>query len=644
MQPANEADAGQGVRYQRNVLIPLKDGVHLAADLCLPAAPGKYPVLMSIYPYQKDGRMGGSHTYASRYFAERGYASLLVDLRGTGSSGGLSVGNLQQESLEGAEAVEWAAAQEWCSGEVALWGISYGGDLSFSIAALRPPHLKAIVPVHGSWGRREDSGGNGCRRCIGTAAWMAMMLALDLVPPLHQDAEGRWMRIWRERLGSYERGGIRGNEEFYKVEDGAPKGTAVERIEVPTFLIGGWRDFFPQAMVDAFGSVRGPKKLLMGPWLHRFPDVAPKEPVDILREMHRFFDQWLKNQDTGITREPDVTVFVQGLEQWKHESAWPVPQARVEEWHLQPGHALARTAAHGDTDDKYLADPTVGTVSTMPDMLQLGVGYPREQAEDDLRSLTYTSAPFKEDVELTGSPEATLQVALEEGEELQLVARLAVVAPNGSSSLITTGWLPAIKREASGHSKPVERGVVEYRVPLWPTSYVVPAGHRLRLAIACSDFPFIWPLCTNPTIKVRHAGSFVRVPTVPKTTQQLPAPALPVPDPKVNRRPWNVPTEPPVWKIERDAVTGGVAVQIESNSDMRTASGASFRFHLSARATTPAKRPDAASVHCEGCIDVRMPNGERVEIRTKSHYTQHSTALSGEVTLDGVRLLSRIWN
>ncbi|MET4324090.1 putative CocE/NonD family hydrolase [Bradyrhizobium sp. RT5a] len=164
----------------RNILNP-PQGRRASGSRSLPARrPGEVCVLMSFYPYQKDGRMGSSHPYASRHFAERGYASLLVDLRRAGSSGGLSEGNLQQESLEGPEAVEWAAAQEWCSGEVALWGISY---LAFAIAALRPPHLKPIVPVHGSWGRREDGGANGCRRCIGTAAWMSMMLALDLAPP-----------------------------------------------------------------------------------------------------------------------------------------------------------------------------------------------------------------------------------------------------------------------------------------------------------------------------------------------------------------------------------------------------------------------------------------------------------------------------
>ncbi|WP_027577178.1 CocE/NonD family hydrolase [Bradyrhizobium sp. WSM1743] len=638
MRHTTEDNTKNNVRCLRNVLIRLDDGIHLAADLYLPVAPGKYPVLVSLYPYRKDDRMGASHEYARGYFAQHGYASLLVDFRGTGGSEGVCKFNLEQEGADAAQVVEWAAAQEWCDGGVAIWGLSYGASVALAAAAQRPPHLKAIAPLYGTSGKREEgSSPGGCESCITNASWLAMMLALDLAPPTFQDHEGRWMRLWRERLRRLERDGIRNSfDDYYAADEGKPKGTATERIDIPAFIIGGWRDYYPQAMVDAYARVAGPKKLLMGPWLHRFPDLLPRAPVDFLNELRRFFDHWLKHEQNGVQHEPNVALYVQGAERWKYEREWPVARAEMQNLHLQPGRALGHTPTRDESGDPYRADPTVGTASTLPDSIQLGVGYPLEQAEDDLRSLTYTSSPLEKGLEITGSPEAILQVTLDEGEELQLVAKLNAVAPDGSSTLITSGWLSA--------ARPIERGVVvEYRIPLWAASYFVPAGHRLRLAIACSDFPFIWPLRTNPTIRVQLAGSLVQVPVVPESAERIGEPALPIPDPAVNRRPWHVPADPSIWKVERDAVTGAVSVEIGSTSDLRTPTGATFRIQLSARATTPATRPDAAAVHCEGRIDVRLSGGERIEVRTRSRFTRDTTVMNGEVTLDGCRLFTAVW-
>ncbi|WP_246663502.1 CocE/NonD family hydrolase [Phyllobacterium endophyticum] len=620
----------------------MDDGVHLAADLYLPATLGKHPVLVSLYPYPKDSRMGASIEHARKYFAQHGYASLLVDLRGTGGSEGVCRLDLEQEALDAAQVVEWAAAQDWCDGAVAVWGISYGAYQSLAVAAQRPPHLKAIAPLYGHTGRREEvTAPGGCKLAIGNASWFAMMLTLDLAPPTFQDHEGRWMRVWRERLRSLENDGIRNLSAFYAADDGRPKGIATERIEVPTYIIGGWRDFYPQAMLDAYARIAGPKKLLMGPWLHRFPDLATRAPVDFLHELRRFFDCWVKGEDNGVLQEPNVTLYVEGSERWKHEREWPIARTQIQHWHLQPSGALGLAPMQGEDSDSYRADPTVGSSSTLPDMIQLGVGYPLDQANDDMRSLTYTSPPLEQGLEITGSPEAILQVALEEGEELQLIAKLNAVAPDGSSTLITTGWLSAIRPESFKCAEPGERRKMsEYRISLWAISYFLPAGHRLRLAIACSDFPFIWPLGTNPSIKMQLAGSCVRVPIVPDSAEPIGGPVLPIPDPAVNRRPWHVPAEPSIWKIERDAVTDAVSVEIGSTSDLRPPTGASVRFQQSAHATNPAARPDAAAVHCEGRFDVTLPGGERIEVRTRSRFTRDSAVMNGEVTLDGCRLFT----
>ncbi|WP_407193122.1 CocE/NonD family hydrolase [Bradyrhizobium sp. STM 3566] len=628
-----------------NILITLNDGIQLAASLCLPTAPGKYPTVASFYPYRKDDRAGASHAHASTYLTGRGYASLLVDLRGTGGSDGVADFNYEREGRDAAQVVEWAAGQDWCDGSVGVWGISYGATLSLAVAAQQPTHLKAIAPIHGVSGRPKDFAPGGCKNCIGNASWLGMMLALDLAPPTFQDHEGRWMRVWRERLDRLKRDGARN---FHK-RDGHENSVEVkpiptDRIKIPTFAIGGWRDFYPQSMVDLYRDVVGPRKLLIGPWTHQFPDMSARAPVDFLHELRRFFDHWLKGDENGVSSEPEVTVYVQGAEHWKHEREWPMARTQMQDWHLQPGHTLGLAPTQSESGDSYHSDPTVGTAATLPDMIQMGVGHPLEQGYDDLRSLTYTSLPLDQGIEITGSPEAILHVTLEDGEELQLVAKLNAVAPDGSSTLITTGWLSAAHRETLERAQPVARGTMaEYRVELWATSYSVPAGHRLRLAIACSDFPFIWPLRTNPTVRVQLRGSLVRLPIVPKTAMPIDGPALPLPNPSVRRRPWHAPGEPPIWKIERDAVTGAVSVEIGSTSDLRTSTGSTFRFQQSVRANTSAARPDAAAVHCEARLDICLPAGEHIEVRTRSRFTRDATVMNGEVILDGCPIFKANW-
>lgn len=393
MQSVND-QCGYDVRWVHNVLIPLNDGIELAASLCLPTAPGKYPAVASFYPYRKDDRSGASHAHASTYFAERGYASLLVDLRGTGGSEGVADFDYEREGRDAAQVVEWAAGQKWCDGSIGVWGISYGALLSLAVASQQAPHLKAIAPIHGSSGRPKDGGPGGCKNCIGHASWYAMMLALDLAPPTFQDHEGRWMRVWRERRERLKRDGARTFQKRSSNEKPVEaKPIPTERIKIPTFAIGGWRDFYPQPMVDLYRDVGGRKKLLMGPWLHQFPDMSARAPIDFLHELRRFFDHYLRGEENGLPSEPEVTVYVQGAERWRHEREWPIARMQMQEWHLQPGRALGLAPTHTESYDSYRADPTVGTAATLPDMIQMGVGYPLEQAVDDLRSLTYTSTP-----------------------------------------------------------------------------------------------------------------------------------------------------------------------------------------------------------------------------------------------------------
>jgi putative CocE/NonD family hydrolase len=643
-----------GVVAKRNILIPLDDGVELAADLYLPDTVGRHPTIVSFYPYRKDDFIGAAFEHSRTYLTQRGYASLLVDMRGTGGSDGdcLVTFDTAREGADGARVVEWAASEEWCDGSVGMWGMSYGGVMSLAVGAQKPPHLKAIVPVQGCADiHRDFIAPGGCRNCLGADSWAALMLAFDLAPPTFPDSDGRWIDVWRRRLARLERGEIWPLDWKSHVDHDdywQSKEIPIEGIEMPMFAIGGWRDIFPQAMPDAYSRVTGPKKMLMGPWVHSLPDAGTYAPVDWLQEMCRFFDRWVKGEVNEIADEPPVTLYVEGAECWRHESEWPIARTQVEEWYPQAGGGLGRSSVAAGEGDLYTADPTVGTCSALWDPIGTGLGYPREQSEDDHRSLTYTSEPLDADVEITGAPEAILRVVLEQGDELQLVAKLNAVSPEGRSTLISTGWLNAEHRESAELGRPVEKGVVEeYRIEMWAGSYLVPKGHRLRLAIACSDFPRIWPLRTNPTIRVEPAGSVVRVPVVPPRAVPVEGPPVPRPDLRVNRTPWHVAPEPdaePGWIVERDVVNDDAAVTMSRTNDIRMPTGGSHRVELSARAAAPASRPDGASLVVDVLVATRLPTGERAEVRTRSRFTRETTLMNGEVTLDGQRVFAGEWH
>src|SRR4029450_351813 len=102
-------------------------------------------------------------------------------------------------------------------------------------------------------------------------------------------------------------------------------------------------------------------------------------------------------------------------------------------------------------------DPTVGVMAGLWDPTGIGVGLPLDQGPDDVRSLTFTSEPLEQAVEITGSPDATVYAALEEGEDVNLVVKLCDVSPDGHSSLITTGWRKGSHRAAHARPEPLSK-------------------------------------------------------------------------------------------------------------------------------------------------------------------------------------------
>jgi uncharacterized protein len=646
-------EAGElfGVRVQRNVLIPLSDGVSLAGDLFVPDSPGRFPALVSYYPYHKDDLIGALFDHPNRYFAARGYANLLVDLRGLGNSEGVAwdVGD-PREATDGAEIVEWAAVQSWCDGSVGMWGMSYGGITSFKTAALAPAHLKAIVPMFGGLDHYEDIVyPGGCFNCLGIlGGWGPFMTAMNLTPPMFQDPDGRWYRLWRERLNAGRAPYIMPYQQHPDYDEyWQSKRVAGEHITVPAFLMGAWRDIFPEAMVRAYERIRGPRRLLMGPWMHEMPDLAGFAQVDYLAEMLRWWDCWLKGAVNGVRDEPAVVIYVQG-QGWRYESDWPIARTTDTLTYLSLSDSgiggLATKTPPDASEVSYLGDPTVGVMAGLWDPTGTGLGAPLDQGPDDLRSMTFTGDPLTEPLEITGSPEATVYVALDEGADANLVLKLCDVAPDGHSALITTGWAKARRRPSGDHADSAPTEPLVLRVSLWATSYVVQAGHRLRVSVSCSDFPRIWPTRSNPRIRLATGGSTpsaVRLPVVPSA--EMHAPDLPVPDPNVKRTPFDI-EGTPRWQIVHDLAAGSVVVSTGIRSAIRSVGGdGRFEIDRTGRASVSATRPDSVRVEGEATIRLQTPQGSSVTVRSRLRVTQDGQDFRASVKVDGQIIFERQW-
>jgi hypothetical protein len=313
---------------------------------------------------------------------------------------------------------------------------------------------------------------------------------------------------------------------------------------------------------------------------------------------------------------------------------------------LASGKNLVERAPSGEGSDSYRAIPTVGAMSGLWDSTGLGLDYPLDQGPDDLLSLTYTTDPLPDDIEITGSPEAVLHIVLDSGEETNLVAKMNEVKPDGSSSLITTGWLKASHYRSHEQPERLQTGqVYEFRIPLWATCYLVSKGHRLRLSVSCSDFPHIFPTPTNPEIRLFFGGSHassLHIPVVPPQTTPLPVPHIPRPEPGVNRNPSFIEGFPR-WKIEQDLVNGTLTVTCGSMGRLALPNGSVSQTDATAKASVATSRPDGAKVDSQTTIHINMPDGEVIQVESKGWCSQKRTLQTAKVTVDGQLFFEKQW-
>ncbi len=505
--------------------IPLSDGCRLSARIWLPADAEDDPVpaVLEYIPYRKDDSTAVRDLKRHPYFASCGYAAVRVDMRGSGDSEGILYDEyLRQEQDDGLEILAWLAAQRWCTGAAGIIGISWGGFNALQIAARRPPELKAIIALCATDDRYADDvhymGG-----CVHEAmlGWASSMLAYNARPPDPTVVGEGWRELWLDRLErtppyveawlSHQR-----RDDFWR------HGSVCEdyaAIECPVYIQSGWADWYRNPVATLLEHLSVPRKGLIGPWAHVYPDDGrPGPAVDFARECVRWWDQWLKGIDTGIMDEPMLLTFMpepveatpEGARRWLRagrwltEPSWPSPNVETSELTLGAGRLGVAEPAE---------EAALELVGVQSAGIEASSALLVDQRADDARWLCFDSAPLEDELEILGLPHVVLALASDRPNALVAV-RLCDVSPSGVSTLVTRGQLNLTHREDHAEPSPLEPGKrYGVRVRLDMIAHVFRPGHLLRVAVSPTSWPSAWPSPEPVTLTVfAGAGSRLELP------------------------------------------------------------------------------------------------------------------------------------
>lgn len=528
------------VREIAHQWIPLSDGVRLAARIWLPedAEADPVPAVLEYIPYRKRDFTAQRDALIHPYFAGHGYACLRVDLRGSGDSEGRPLDEyVAQEQDDALEVLRWIANQPWCTGDVGMIGISWGGFNGLQVAARRPAELKAVITICSTDDRYADDihfmGGCLLRNNL---TWGANMFTYMARPPDPELVGAQWRDMWQERLESipfltalwleHQR-----RDAYWR------HGSVCEdygRITCPVFAVGGWADGYSNAIFRLLDGLKVPRKGLVGPWGHAYPHLAvPGPAIDFLREALRWWDRWLKGLDTGIDREPMLQVWMQDAVppavsyderpgRWIALPAWPAPGMLGKSFALNPG-TLDRES-HGAAALSLRSPMRTGLAGGEWNPHGIGPEMPDDQRVDDAGSLVFDTAPLSEPMEILGAPEVTLELTADQPQAL-IAMRLCDLAPSGESTRVTYGLLNLTHRDGHAHPEPlVPEQCYRVKVKLNDIAYAFPTGHRLRLAISTSYWPLVWPSPESATLTVYTEKSRLELPVLPAETAGVHAP------------------------------------------------------------------------------------------------------------------------
>ncbi|WP_294223837.1 CocE/NonD family hydrolase [uncultured Shimia sp.] len=502
------------VQEDPHVWIEMPDGVRLSARMWLPKTAEPVPAILEYLPYRKRDGTAERDALTHPYLAGHGYVCVRVDMRGCGDSEGLFEDEYSPQELDdGIAVIEWLSRQSWCNGNVGMMGISWGGFNGLQIAALAPPALKAIASLCSTVDRfADDIHYKGGVMLGENPAWAATVLGWFALPPDPQIVGPQWREMWLNRLKNTpflaETWAKHQNRDAYWKHGSVCEDYSA--IQAAVLSVGGWHDGYRNTISHLVENLASPVKGLIGPWNHKYPHFAvPGPQIDFLGELLLWWDHWLKGKENEVASLPD-------MRRWLMDSVPPqvTYDLRPGRWiadgvgskgsvltlHLD-GEILSETLAPAER--QVLPELAVGQAAGEFFPFGFGPGeLPDDQRSDDIRSSCFDGDPIREALDLVGAPR--LRVKLRSNTpKAQIAVRLCDVHPCGESTLITHGFLNLRHRE--GHEALIDVPIGENFdavVSLDQCAYHVPQGHKLRVALSTSYWPFVWPESELTTLDV----------------------------------------------------------------------------------------------------------------------------------------------
>lgn len=564
------------VRDIPEIGITMPDGCRLSARLWLPedAEANPVPAVLEYIPYRKRDGTQARDELMHPYVAGHGYACLRVDLRGSGDSEGLLTDEYTAQELQDAcDVIAWAAAQSWCTGRVGMMGKSWGGFNCLQTAALRPPALGAVITVCSTTDRFADDihfkGGCLLNENLGWGAVMLSYSSRPADPALRADWRADWLaRLEAEPFLAPRWAAHQARDAYWK------HGSVCEdwqAIEVPVLAIGGWADNYMNTVAALVENLTVPVKGIVGPWVHQYPHQAvPGPQIGFLQEAVRWWERWLKDLPNGAEDDPAYRVWMQHSAppdacaahrpgHWVAEASLPAARVARQTLPLSPGGLLG--GAGGDPGVTVATPQHLGLLAGEFFPMGLNAEMPGDQRDDDALSVRFDLGPSDHALDMLGAAVLRLRLVSDRPRGL-IVARLCDVAPDGSSLRIAHGMLNLCHRDS--RETPSDVPVAEpfdITLQLDQMAHRLAPGHRLRLALSTTYWPFVWPSPERAHLRLLsgaldlpvHAGSTGDEWTFPAPEAAAPADRRPLSPARAVRR------------VERDLLTGEIAVVIEDD-------------------------------------------------------------------------------
>ncbi|MGZ5080180.1 MAG: CocE/NonD family hydrolase [Usitatibacter sp.] len=533
------------MRIDWDVPIRMDDGVVLRADVFRPDEPGgRYPVILTYGPYAKglafqdgypsawqrmvaehpDVAYGSSNEYQCwevvdpEKWVPEGYAVVRVDSRGAGRSPGRVDPFSPRETRDFHDCIEWAGVQPWSSGKVGLNGVSYFGTNQWHVASLQPPHLAAICVWEGTADWYRDATHHGGILSTFWANWYDMQVKTVQYGLGERGARSRVTGALVCGDATFSDHELQKNRSDFgddilahPLDDAYHRARSPvwERITVPLLSAANWggQGLHPRGNYEGFVRAASKDKWLeahgIEHWTHFYTDYGRKLQL-------RFFNHFLKNENNGWDKQPRVQLQVRHPGERfveRHENEWPIARTRWTKFFLHEDSSLKRTSgAQGAASFEAMGD-----------------------------GVTFVSEPLEWETEITGPIAARLHASssTEDADfflvfrvftsDLREVTFMGAIDPH---TPIAQGWLRASHRKldpklsteyrpyhAHDEKQPLKKGeVAQLDVELWPTSIVVPAGHRIALTVRGRDYE--WQKSTGARLsnfknELRGCGPFL---------------------------------------------------------------------------------------------------------------------------------------